>query len=589
MLYNEKNFGYFNAGFIIRYAQNTRERLQIILGCLKMKKIEMTIVTVLLFLSVTAASACAATKGRIGPGFVKKDKIIDGKKIYIHDYHPLQSLVELRPDDITTIMFWRGQAKGKLTSQYTSEPWFDRDYSLYGFLNENDVITWTVRAPEDADYAIAVIYGGIREVLLNCQFELYTDNTRLTAKTRPVKQPEGQGKLQFRRHWVHGTLPLKKGKNRISLHLINPGNVQIETARKDLAQEVIRFPKWPDSFRIYSIELARPEALAAIKQRAKRLRSSTDWMAEGKYGLFVHYSPLIWPLYGNTRACDNWQWGVELFDVEAFADAVEQTGAAWVLFTVNHRLSYYPFPSKVIDRILPGRTCKRDLIMEIADALAKKNIRLTLYFQYGRDDTQWHKAVGMMDRDPTRWFENEIAIATQISQRYGRKVSGVGTYIDRGTTSYYQFDFPWERFVRALKSGNPDGVVGISNNSYPRVSWFSDLAAQDSGKAFNPAPPKEWFAEGGPYEGLRATWFINLDAWVPREPYNGIIRPNSSSKGGPQHKTAKYVEYFRKMAEANVPITVNMLITQDVTREQPFFHPDCLEVMRQVRKAIRGK
>ena len=43
-----------------------------------------------------------------------------------------------------------------------------------------------------------------------------------------------------------------------------------------------------------------------------------------------------------------------------------------VLFTVNHGNYYLCCPNPEVDRILKGRTTKRDLVMDLADALLKK-------------------------------------------------------------------------------------------------------------------------------------------------------------------------------------------------------------------------
>ena len=37
----------------------------------------------------------------------------------------------------------------------------------------------------------------------------------------------------------------------------------------------------------------------------------------------------------------------------------------------------------------------------------------------------------------------------------------------------------------------------------------------------------------------------------------------------------------------NIPVTINLLITSDVTAEKPFFNPKSVEIMRQVRQAIK--
>jgi hypothetical protein len=39
------------------------------------------------------------------------------------------------------------------------------------------------------------------------------------------------------------------------------------------------------------------------------------------------------------------------------------------------------------------------------------------------------------------------------------------------------------------------------------------------------------------------------------------------------------------MAEEKVPVTINLIMTA----EYPTFHPECMAVMEEVRKTIRGK
>jgi hypothetical protein len=43
----------------------------------------------------------------------------------------------------------------------------------------------------------------------------------------------------------------------------------------------------------------------------------------------------------------------------------------------------------------------------------------------------------------------------------------------------------------------------------------------------------------------------------------------------------------RTCQAAGVPVTMNILITQDVTREKPFVNEKTLDQLRQVRKAVR--
>src|SRR5262249_18538351 len=154
------------------------------------------------------------------------------------------------------------------------------------------------------------------------------------------------------------------------------------------------------------------------------IHSRNDWMVEGKYGLFTHYSTLTYPFRGDQMAYKNWEWGVNLFDVPAYADAVEQTGAKWVVFTLAHGGVFWPAPSRTIDRLLPNRTTKRDLVMEIADELDKRGVRLGLYFNWSPGDLPWREACGMNEESNRRLSDNYAALFEETSRRYGRKVWG---------------------------------------------------------------------------------------------------------------------------------------------------------------------
>jgi hypothetical protein len=37
-----------------------------------------------------------------------------------------------------------------------------------------------------------------------------------------------------------------------------------------------------------------------------------------------------------------------------------------------------------------------------------------------------------------------------------------------------------------------------------------------------------------------------------------------------------------------MPITINLAMTPDVTKEHPIFNPESIEIMKKVRKAIKG-
>ena len=54
------------------------------------------------------------------------------------------------------------------------------------------------------------------------------------------------------------------------------------------------------------------------------------------------------------------------------------------------------------------------------------------------------------------------------------------------------------------------------------------------------------------------------------------------------YPTTMLGDYCKRMARAKIPLSINIVITQDVTRHQPFVSPASLEEMAAVRKAVRG-
>jgi hypothetical protein len=71
------------------------------------------------------------------------------------------------------------------------------------------------------------------------------------------------------------------------------------------------------------------------------------------------------------------------------------------------------------------------------------------------------------------------------------------------------------------------------------------------------------------------------DEWYPDKPMNGKWAP-------PIYPKEMLVDYFKSMAQSKWPLTINIVITQDVTADHPFVNPASLEEMVAVRKAVRA-
>src|SRR5574344_603202 len=161
----------------------------------------------------------------------------------------------------------------------------------------------------------------------------------------------------------------------------------------------------------------------------------TSWMP-GSFGVSYHWtagivrdnspSPSIW-------GAAEWNRSVNAFDTDALAESAQQSGADYVIFTVAHALQQLPCPSARLDRILPGRTATRDLVSDLIDSLAKRNIRLILYYNHscnGQDDPPWMDACGYNsitnEADMARFANNICGIVEELSDRYGSRVAGWG-------------------------------------------------------------------------------------------------------------------------------------------------------------------
>ncbi len=89
------------------------------------------------------------------------------------------------------------------------------------------------------------------------------------------------------------------------------------------------------------------------------VRANTDWLAKCRYGVGVHWTAQTMPRKGPPLS---FQKAVAAFDVKRFVAQLVYAGADYLLLTCTHALQTLPAPHPVIDRILPGRTSRRDLI-----------------------------------------------------------------------------------------------------------------------------------------------------------------------------------------------------------------------------------
>jgi hypothetical protein len=482
-------------------------------------------------------------------------------------------IIEIDMNSINVLDTDRAEVNGYPLRHFKEANWVDGWTTADGLS-----ISWTINVPRAFDCSIALTYS-CAQGSAGSDFEVaqethgyvgYDYNGRKTVNKITGKTEVTSSWLSswrnFERKEINGLLHIPKGHSVITLRA---------TSKPKNAEAVMYF---------HSLEIIPEPAKASIiesKKRAAKLRSKTDWFVNAKYGVMFHYSSTVYPRSGPRKPFDQ---AVREFNVDKFVEMVKKTGAGYVFFFVSHGIFWFPAPIKTVEEILPGRTCDRDLIAELASALEPHNIKLLLYYNPSyNDDVDWRKAAGWGSQlhfqtskecgnelvwDKSPFYENQCRILEEIGERYGRSVWGY--WFDNG----YPFQL-FERQAHACKVGNPDRIIGYNSGIYPKITDFQDFFAAEFG--CSPIlPPDNYFNENGPQGGLQPHGTIFIDgAWHHFRPDTEI---------GPQRfSTEALIDYAKKCIDRKLVLTINMCIYQDGT-----VSPVTLEQMKSLRKAIRG-
>jgi len=306
-------------------------------------------------------------------------------------------------------------------------------------------------------------------------------------------------------------------------------------------------------------------AAEADELDASYKRANTDWLAKCRFGIGVHWTAQTVPRSGAPKP---FQQAVAEFDLQRFVATVEHAGADYVLFTAAHALQMLPAPHPVLDKILPGRTCERDLIRELADALAARQKHLLVYYNHScntQDDPPWEQAVGYHDQHKDRFAENLLEIVGWMGDRYRDKIKA--WWFDspysldtRGphhsvTTDMTGFQFPWERFTVAAKIGHPARLVtynaGVAETflyTTHQDYWAGELVNLES-------PATERYLDSG------LQWF----GWTCLEDRAWVQSRLDTPMPPPLYTDEQLLDYVRACNEHMAPMTFNVGIYQDGT------------------------
>ena len=408
-------------------------------------------------------------------------------------------------------------------------------------------LKWQVTLPEDGEYEVIVAYSSHHpENPIEVGFEGSALSDTLP-QTSGVYSESGQWyQNSFKKRKMPGTLKVSQKNGTVILRALNASTNQ--------------------ALVLFAVELQRRgerDKIAAEIRDAIQARPNSDWFAEMRYGLMLHWTSQAAPRNGPIRPYKD---AVKDFDVAAFVRMIEETGASYVIFTGNHADPHFPAPLKEWEKIHPGWTTERDLLAEIADGLKERGIRLLLYLA-----THTYAKLGKVGDQ--EFSDINHTLIREIGNRYGNKVSGY--WLDGWYQSSERYrDFPFKSFYQASKAGNPERLLALNSWLYPIATPWQDYWA---GEIFSlGVPPQSRTIESGPGQSLQYQALLALEGdWIH-------TKENTPIKA-PVLRTPALLSFIEACAGKG-PVTLNVLIYQDGT-----ISVSSMNVLRAIKKGMSAR
>ncbi len=225
-----------------------------------------------------------------------------------------------------------------------------------------------------------------------------------------------------------------------------------------------------------------------------------DWFKDARVGAFMHFLP-----DATTFA------RVAEFDVEALAKQLDEAGARYFVLTLGQNSGYFNAPNAVYDKYTgyaAGERCaKRDLPLDLYQALQRRGIRLMLYLpcQVPNGDPRAQKAYGLAQGAQDQPVDVSFAqkwgeTIQEWSDRYGSKVSG--WWFDGGYEHIHFNEDIARIYAAAAKHGNPRSLVTFNPGvSLKRHTQAEDYTAGELNEPFNYLPAGRW-VDGSQWHAL---------------------------------------------------------------------------------------
>jgi len=473
---------------------------------------------------------------------------LDGSKDYVVNKKDMQSkfkVIPINPEEFNPLF---GNV-GKLENMSVTVA---NHMSLWVTPQKDSIaskLTWDINIPKAGTYDIsASVMAWGAEYTLKCDGKNITTKKENTGSFNIIEL----GKISF-----------TKGKHTIVVEIANT-----------LVKQ-----------RFSHLNLVEESYNKKMLAQAFKDRVQEEWFKNAGYGLMFQWTNRATPPTGSIKA---WEQKVKDFKLDAFLDAVESSGARYVVWSITWGEQYISAPIKSLDKILTGRTTTRDLLGEMADALHQRGVKLIFYYHYGYDcghsiDTEWMKAVGGYRTDKTTLFNNWMSIVSEIGDRYGDKLNG--WWFDGGAR-YLNCHFegspadegiltaPFAELTKAARKGNPNRLIAYNSWIKPRITEFQDYYGGESQTSFNEKRLDNGVLKVGRQQGLQGHGCFIFERFWGR-----LLRNVPIQK--PKYSIEWLEETVTKARKNKTPLSINIEMYEDGT-----ISPLTLELLKEFNERM---
>ncbi|MEK6795948.1 MAG: alpha-L-fucosidase [Spirochaetota bacterium] len=267
-------------------------------------------------------------------------------------------------------------------------------------------------------------------------------------------------------------------------------------------------------------------------------QASLAWFRNATFGMFIHYGlySLLgrgeWVQYHEKIPVTEYaklkdDFTAEKFDADAFVDLAVDAGMKYINITTRHHDSFCLFDTKTTDFKSTNSPAKRDLVYELANACARKNIGLFCYVSYGADwrhpyfHSREHGSVAARPDYPSaqpeylyrekkdfrRYMDYVHAQIGELLTKYG-PIAGI--WLDLIMDYYFAHElYPIEETYALVRKLQPQTLISFKQGA----TGMEDFAAPERQGASLAERLEKMNAPASSVEVARNAWGKNKDKW----------------------------------------------------------------------------